>query len=500
MKITRITLQNFRAFRGNVPLDVDLGSGKNLLVFGENGSGKTSLFLALNDFLEASDKALDISDTPFRNLFAEPADETFVNLKFSDGDDYKWSITNAENQTADIRVVNKTKGFIDYKKLLQTYFLQQEERSVNVFGFFVETLIANSFNDTGSWTFGDKWDEINREIQKLNHARQSETIQELITEFNGGLTVKIAEIEVKAQSILELFYKENLTIKIRFGGVDYPASRKDRIKTGKNIENQIINLSVDFYTKQEANHHQFLNEAKLSAVALSVYLASLPVTKDNAPRLIALDDVLIGLDMANRLPILNILENHFPNDQIFFFTYDRAWFEIVKSRVQNKWKVLEFFTSKTDELELPIVQDSKTYIEKANAYYNANDYKAAAVYGRSHFEKIMKKFCQGKSVAVRFNEQLKKVSANDLWSAIEKASKFNAEENRTKGKSEWIVTDDLIKKINRNSKTLLNEAVHSSSETIHGGEMREAIDAVAELEVELKAILKATKGGKTEDD
>lgn len=70
MKITRVTLQNFRAFRGDVPLDVDLGSGKNLLVFGENGSGKTSLFFALSDFLEASDKTLDIGDTPFRNIDA----------------------------------------------------------------------------------------------------------------------------------------------------------------------------------------------------------------------------------------------------------------------------------------------------------------------------------------------------------------------------------------------------------------------------------------------
>lgn len=490
MKITRITLQNFRAFRGDVPLDVDLSAGKNLLVFGENGSGKTSLFFALNDFLEASDKTLDIGDTPFRNLFAEPADETFVNLQFSDGNRYKWSVADTENQTADIRVVNKTKGFIDYKKLLHTYFLQQEEKSVNVFRFFVETLLANSFNDTGAWTFGDKWTEINNEIQKTNNARQSELIQGLIAEFNGGLTVKLAEIEAKAQNILQEFY-QNLTIKLSFGNINYESDVKARAKTGKRIENDIINLTVDFYAVQKANHHQFLNEAKLSAVALSVYLASLPVLPNNEPRIIALDDVLIGLDMANRLPILDILEKHFADDQIFFFTYDRAWFDIVKSRVKdNEWKKLEFFTTKNIAIELPVVQDSKTYIEKADIYYDANDYKAAAVYARSHFEKIMKKFCQRKNVTVRFNEEVRFVSANDLWMAIEKKSAFNLEENNTKGKSEWVITDNLIKKINRNSKTLLNEAVHSSSITIHGAEMREAIDAVKELEAEFTPIWK----------
>ena len=42
MKIERIELQNFRAFPGPVVYNFAL-EGKNLLLYGENGSGKLSL-------------------------------------------------------------------------------------------------------------------------------------------------------------------------------------------------------------------------------------------------------------------------------------------------------------------------------------------------------------------------------------------------------------------------------------------------------------------------
>ena len=50
MKITRIALQGFRAF--DEAFQLDLASGKNLLLHGENGSGKSPLHLALKQFFE----------------------------------------------------------------------------------------------------------------------------------------------------------------------------------------------------------------------------------------------------------------------------------------------------------------------------------------------------------------------------------------------------------------------------------------------------------------
>ena len=54
MRITEIEIKNFKAFYGNYRINLRK-SGKNLLVYGENGSGKSSLYFALKLFLESGD-------------------------------------------------------------------------------------------------------------------------------------------------------------------------------------------------------------------------------------------------------------------------------------------------------------------------------------------------------------------------------------------------------------------------------------------------------------
>ena len=49
--ITQIEIEGFKAFPKNFKLD--LGTGKNLLLYGENGSGKSSLYYALHALLQS---------------------------------------------------------------------------------------------------------------------------------------------------------------------------------------------------------------------------------------------------------------------------------------------------------------------------------------------------------------------------------------------------------------------------------------------------------------
>ena len=56
MRITKIEIRNFRAFPSIYQIDLHK-AGKNLLVYGENGSGKSSLYLALKCFLESSERS-----------------------------------------------------------------------------------------------------------------------------------------------------------------------------------------------------------------------------------------------------------------------------------------------------------------------------------------------------------------------------------------------------------------------------------------------------------
>ena len=49
-KIKQITLQNFKFFYGNVPINFDR---KHVLIYGENGSGKSSIHWAIYTFLQS---------------------------------------------------------------------------------------------------------------------------------------------------------------------------------------------------------------------------------------------------------------------------------------------------------------------------------------------------------------------------------------------------------------------------------------------------------------
>src|SRR5438552_5657429 len=74
MKITKISLQNFRAYEER--FEIDLEGGKNLLLHGENGAGKSSLYFALRRFFEERGGLI----AEHRNHFADSSRGSFVRL------------------------------------------------------------------------------------------------------------------------------------------------------------------------------------------------------------------------------------------------------------------------------------------------------------------------------------------------------------------------------------------------------------------------------------
>jgi predicted ATP-dependent endonuclease of OLD family len=70
MRISKITVNDFRAFPHVATFD--LTDGANLLVYGENGSGKSSLFQALREFFRAG-KQPPPAYSQFKNIFIAPA-------------------------------------------------------------------------------------------------------------------------------------------------------------------------------------------------------------------------------------------------------------------------------------------------------------------------------------------------------------------------------------------------------------------------------------------
>lgn len=484
MKITKIEIKNFKAFRKPDP--IDLGeNGQNLLLYGENGSGKTSLYEALKFFLESSEGTHQFVN--HRNIFTDETDKGSIKLHFTpdpklNKEIYEWS-EDIQNDTKIQPIIDasKAKGFLDYKDLLETNYLHYAEKSVNVFDLLINTLLKNVVNDqtVPTRSFSEQWDEISGAVPVEQGATQEvTTLEQQIEIFNTGLEDKLKDLETDANNILLKFGDENTDIKIK---LDF---EKITFNTENNsLDPQQILLKVNFAGKdleEDLAYQRFLNEAKLSAIALSIFFAGFKLQPPSDLRILALDDALIGLDMSNRLPLINILDEYFSDYQIFLMTYDKAFYEIFKQRKFNdeQWKTAELYYGKINGYEIPVYAEEERYIDKAKEYFNVNDYKACAVYVRTAFEVIMKRYCETENIRVRYRENPKDLTSIDFWIPITRWQK-----NRQN-----VVNQTLKNRIESARKFTLNELAHASVANIYRKELEDAIDAVEELETALAQV------------
>ena len=470
MRITEIEIKNFRAFYGSYRIDLHK-AGKNLLVYGENGSGKSSLYMALNLFLESAVHNHQFED--YQNIFIKDNESGYIRLCLradprSKQYAYEWSKTVKETNDRLIIDASRAKGFLDYKTLLATHYTQREKEAVNVFDLLVNTLLANTINEVTDQNFADDLASIRQAVPIRNTKRQVAVLEDRIKNLNTGLSSRLEELRKQASEILGKFGYD-IALDFDFPGITY--NRDNKI-----LADQQILLKVKFFDRDIPLHHQFLNEAKLSAIAVSIFLSSFLFQPESDLKILALDDVLVGLDMSNRLPVIDIIKEYFSDYQIFFMTYDRAWYEIVKERTEDsKWKYAEFYFSKTDEYEIPIYQENKAYLEKAKEYFETNDYKACVIYLRTAFEVIIKEFCEKRNLQVKYRENPKDLTSDDFWKPIRKG----------RGGKPFL-EQELIDKIELYRKIILNPLSHSRIVLETKKEIAEAVEAVEKLESELK--------------
>ena len=465
VRITKIEIKNFKAFYGKYQIYLHR-AGRNLLIYGENGSGKTSLYKALELFLDSSENdTIDFKD--HQNLFN--ADKGYIKLHLrtnptSNEHVYEWSDDVKETVDPPIITASKSKGFFDYKALLHTHYLHYENDTVNVFDLLIENLLANITSDVTGLSIAEEWENI---TEQNSSQPDVEILERQLAVFNTELADRLTELEARSSEILDRFGC-NVSFNLNFQEITYN-------RTNETLDNQEILLKVKFFDEDLPAHHRFLNEAKLSAIALSIYFAGFLLQPESDLKILALDDVLIGLDMSNRIPVLDILDEYFSDYQIFLTTYDKAWYEIVKQHTarDGKWKAVEFYFSQTDTYEIPVYVEDKAYLEKAKEYLDANDYKACAIYVRTAFEAAIKQYCEKKDLAIKHRENPRDLRSEDFWVPIK------MEENEA---GLPLLNLRIVDKIERARKFILNALSHATFGNIYRKELEDAIEAVEWLE------------------
>lgn len=479
-RIQKIEINNFKGLYGLHKIDLTK-KGKNLMLYGENGSGKSSVAKAIRLFFHSSEDEVSITD--HKNLFALNIDNNPAFIKITFGDtktqknstkSYSLDNTNKRQTEQSIKKANKIKGFLDYKSLLKTHYLETDK--VNLFKLLVEDLLSDINNPRTNNPIKEDWDELKSIIvdKRTSKYKSISNSDGPLNKFNKGFAELLTEIEKNANELIG-FFNYNIKIKLHFNNVT--------VGKAKEFANQTVFLEIDFFDKENLpKHHNFLNEARLTAISIAIYLGAVLSNVQYGYRFLVLDDVFIGLDTANRLPFLKILEKKFYEYQIFMTTYDKSWYEVVKSENYPNWQYAELYIKEEHQngYEIPILHSETDFIARAEYYLNTEvDYKASAAYIRTEFEKLVKTFCDKKGLKVKFNKNLNKISGEDFWSACKDFKKIDGTR---------YISEELKKKIEKQRSLVMNPFVHYDLiNPQFKTELKTTIDLVKQLKAALDA-------------
>lgn len=348
--INKISLESFKAF--GLPVEFVLedanAKGKNLLAYGENGSGKSSLFEALRLFFY-QDQMLDA-------LHKEgEAPEVYE-----------------ANKKNFLRAYNNATMAVDF-----TLKVNDQDR------------IAFPFKDHACYMLGSE------DVHLGNHV--------LVKEFLKGVSLPPMDIDKfwkdngedlikNINKAIKEDFKEAFTVEI---ADSYSALKIVDPTRGVSPEN---------------DYRRFLNEAKLHLVALLIFFETVKLHKvtlgANIDKVVVLDDIVTSLDATNRIFLVNYLIRDFGSEQIILLTHNVSFFNLVYLRVGNKvdqdaekWVLYNICEvgDNTDAYAYDLVENSAKILSDYNSLSTTDPAAAADQAGnkiRKRFEAVLYEYAK----------------------------------------------------------------------------------------------------------
>lgn len=408
--IEHIKIQNFKGFQEEKSFDI----GKNhVLVYGPNGSGKSSLYWALYTLFQSSVKPL----SKISKYFNEEDDEHLLNINQPTLPPYVYIKTIANDtpkeftlnnlgitgDNANLKELNQSSEFISHRLLINFYNFRNS-KEINLFDVFDRDILPFVF---GEVNFKDKvlsqaLDEISEKLRPLTgkNWRTKQNIEKKELEnLNREIARLITFINDNATLYLEDNFKPNdLKIKLTLKGVYRISQYNSEGKTKYYLSPPIFKLSVENKKADGLWHpierpQSFLNEARLTKIGIAIRFCLLPKRPIVPLRILALDDMLISLDLDNRLNLIRTMLNLYSNEyQLFIFTHEKGFYNEVKRNINDdlsNWKMYEFQTPDNQKKRF---KDAKSDIQKARGFLDNGDFENCALELRKLGEIILKNF------------------------------------------------------------------------------------------------------------
>lgn len=503
--ISRIEIEGFKAFPKYFSLEL---GDHNLLMYGENGSGKSSIYYALHALLQSvykDDKGAKYFKTIEDSSTGEGSflsDENLVNIYRSD--DVKknvfqpyikitldngnvWKLDRGGLQSAsgenyrEIRRLNTTAVFINHS-YISRFHSERNSENIDLWNVFVKDILPFCAKSDEEKSLADIYYEIIAERPKGK--AEIDNLKKRIQSFNGRLfNDVIGEINKKATDTYNQYFKNEgdseLVITLRYFADDDETNNPlheeyylafDKFH-GSQYSLRYPRIGIDVVSDSQPIYkpQSFFNEAKLTAIALSIRFALLDnITAPNG-RFLALDDMLISLDMSNRMKVVDYLLGVVSEKyKIYLFTHDKNFFEYFKhksKRSSSQWVYKEIYMQSSKE---PFIRESRTYLDNADYYIKQHEFEIAGNFLRKEAESFCKEFLPKK---LHFSTDYSQL---DLCGLIGNCKRF-AEESGIADISPFEELDDQ-------RKFILNPASHDSYDVVkYEGEVKKCFDTLTEL-------------------
>lgn len=513
--INRIHICGFKAFPNDFELQLE---GKNLLMYGENGSGKSSIYYALHCMFQAP-----LKPDAGKKYFDPASEQHLKNLNNLDADSKIWIdfdgrhpfIYNIDKEGYQFTLLGgkhplpaQINGcFVNHQFLFHFFNFRNSQR-INLFPIFIKDILPFCKDDNTGLHIGEMYDEITASIIKKGRHIHPDYISN-IEYFNKAVKKVVEDINIYASDRYNESFKDEddneLVIRLRYdSNFDKPEDDtneywlkydniielvkengeiKERKSSYKKLNEPFIGLEIsekmpDGNLRKIVKPHTYFNEAKLTAIALSVRFALLNIEKPADGRFLALDDMLISLDMSNRAKVVDFLLKISDKYKIYLFTHDKMFFEYFKHKTkknQDAWVYKEIYM---DYDKTPYIRNSEDYLGQAEHYIKQHEYEIAGNFLRKEAEAFCKNFLPKKKQLTGDFAHL------DLNGLIMNCKDYAAESG--------VIDISIFNELDEHRKFILNPSSHDSYDVAkYGHEVKRCLQTLRKLrEIIIKPFLK----------
>ena len=411
-RLHQIAITNFKAFR-DFKLNLE---GRHLLLYGGNGAGKSSLYWALYTFLQSARKPkngiakyfdpakpenlLNIHEQ--REATPRPGEIALTLRDTATRNDTTYRISQADHGTFRQPAILKgdlASDFITYRFFFGFSHFRNSEK-FNLWPLFEKEILPFCVSTSGQSPI-DMWQRIRSgdpnpyASRGLGGAAAYDTFRNNTEAFARILPGIVDAISSEAQKFYDTHFAAGdpaqVTLKL---GVTTPPSAIGSNQNDFRFTQPVVEFGVQIGGHTVTRPQSFLNEAKLTQLALSVrFAASLVNLHDSDLKLLVLDDLLVSLDMSNRMQVVDILlSDTFDGYQKIILTHELGFFREFRRRIgarHAEWCFMRL--DGTADLEIA-ARNEKSDLERAESYLQGHDLEEAALFLRKAAEDIAKRF------------------------------------------------------------------------------------------------------------